>query len=37
MSKEREAELDAYLREREKEGEPSVDDLIEPKDALSQQ
>lgn len=37
MSQERELELDTYLQEKKKEGEPSVDDLIEPKDALSEQ
>lgn len=37
VSKERERELDTYLQDKKKEGEPSVDDLIEPKDALSDQ
>lgn len=37
VSKEREAELDTYLQDRKKEGEPSVDELIEPKDNLSDQ
>ncbi|CAM9988688.1 unnamed protein product [Pylaiella littoralis] len=37
VSQERELELDTYLQEKKKEGEPSVDDLIEPKDALSEQ
>ncbi|CAM9674263.1 unnamed protein product, partial [Hapterophycus canaliculatus] len=37
VSKERERELDTYLQDKKKEGEPSEDDLIEPKDALSDQ
>lgn len=37
VSTERERELDTYLQDKKKEGEPSVDDLIEPKDALSDQ
>lgn len=37
VSEERERELDTYLQDKKKEGEPTVDDLIEPKDALSQQ
>ncbi|CAN0179969.1 unnamed protein product [Ectocarpus sp. 6 AP-2014] len=37
VSKEREAELDTYLQDRKKEGEPAVDELIEPKDSLSEQ
>lgn len=37
VSKERELELDTYLQDKKKEGEPTVDDLIEPKDTLSDQ
>lgn len=36
VSEVRLAELDSYLEDREKEGEPAVDDLIEPKDSLSE-
>lgn len=37
VSQERCLELETYLEEREKEGAPAVEDLIEPKDILSEQ
>lgn len=37
VSKERCSELETYLEERKKEGETAVDDLIEPKDSMSEQ